>query len=127
MVLGRSPPRHSGGRSNLVFTALSNPDRRKILDLLREGGKPAGDLAGEFPDLPQPAISRHLRTLREAGLVAVLPKAQQRIYSLQPAGLEEVDAWVSHYREFWSGRLESLENHLKSASTESPGRLKEKQ
>ena len=65
--------------ADAVFAALSNPERRKILDLLRAGERPAGDLVAAFPTLPQPAISRHLRVLREAGLVSVLPRAQQRV------------------------------------------------
>lgn len=65
-----------------------------------------------FPALPQSAISRHLRILREAGLVGVSPHAQRRLYALQPDKLREVDTWVSSYRKFWSERLESLETHL---------------
>ena len=99
-------------QGNAVFGAVSNPTRRRILELLRSGERSAGDLVAEFPDLPQPAVSRHLRILREAGLVAVSPQAQRRVYSLQPSGLREVDAWLSSYREFWSGRLESLERRL---------------
>jgi len=95
-----------------VFSALANPERRRILDLLRHGERPAGELVAAFPGLPQPAISRHLRVLREAGLVRVSPKAQQRIYSIQPNRLREVDSWVSHYRRFWSGRLQRLSEHL---------------
>ncbi|MDG6901786.1 MAG: winged helix-turn-helix transcriptional regulator [Nitrososphaerota archaeon] len=97
---------------NTVFAALSNPERRMMLDMLREGGRPAGDLVAAFPDLPQPAVSRHLRILREAGLVTVVPRAQQRVYSLAPAGLHGVEAWVSTYRDFWSGKLGSLSEHL---------------
>jgi DNA-binding transcriptional ArsR family regulator len=95
-----------------VFAAVSNPGRRRILDILKDGERPAGELAAALPSLPQPAISRHLRVLREAGLVSVSPRAQQRVYSLQPAKLREVDAWVSLYREFWSNRLDSLEDYL---------------
>jgi DNA-binding transcriptional ArsR family regulator len=95
-----------------VFAAVSNRDRRKILDLLREGERPAGRLVAAFPNLPQPAISRHLRTLREAGLVTMSPRGQQRVYALQPAKLREVDTWVSSYREFWSNRLDFLTAHL---------------
>jgi DNA-binding transcriptional ArsR family regulator len=102
----------TSARGNAVFAALSNPERRKILDLLRDGDRPAGELGSAFPGLPQPAVSRHLRVLREAGLVKVLPRAQQRVYSLEPSRLKEVDAWVSLYRGFWSGRLDSLETHL---------------
>jgi|SRR5271154_3628840 len=101
--------------SNLVFMAVSNPTRRRILDLLKGRDRPAGELVAAFPALPQPAISRHLRVLREAGLVEVSPRAQQRIYSLQPARLRELDAWVSVYRGFWTDRLGSLSTHLDRA------------
>ena len=103
---------HEKVRSNAVFAAVSNPDRRRILDLLRSGERPAGELVAAFPGLPQPAVSRHLKVLRQAGLVVVSPRAQQRIYSLEPKKLRDVDSWVSLYREFWSGRLESLAAHL---------------
>jgi DNA-binding transcriptional ArsR family regulator len=104
--------RESRGRSNAVFAALANPERRRILDILRAGGRPAGELVAAFPELPQPAVSRHLRILREAGLVKVSPNAQQRIYSIQANRLREVDSWVSRYRRFWSDHLERLSAHL---------------
>jgi DNA-binding transcriptional ArsR family regulator len=95
-----------------VFQAVSNQTRRRILDMLKARERPAGELAAAFPSLPQPAVSRHLRVLRDAGLVRVSPRAQQRIYSLQPNKLREVDDWVSMYRKFWSGQLDELEAHL---------------
>ncbi|MCI4324736.1 MAG: metalloregulator ArsR/SmtB family transcription factor [Thermoplasmata archaeon] len=95
-----------------VFAAVSNPTRRRILDLLRARDRPAGELVAAFPGLPQPAVSRHLKVLRLAGLVRVSPHAQQRIYSLRPTRLRELDAWVSLYREFWPARLDSLAEHL---------------
>jgi DNA-binding transcriptional ArsR family regulator len=104
--------RRSTQTSNLVFAAVSNPERRRILDLLRQGERPAGDLAEALPGLLQPAVSRHLRVLRDAGLVVVSPRAQRRVYSLAPSGLRELDAWVSNYRAFWSSRLESLSDRL---------------
>ena len=104
-----------------VFAAVSNPTRRRMLDLLARGARPAGDLVAAFPALPQPAVSRHLRVLREAGLVVTHPRAQQRIYSLRPDGLREVDAWVSHYRSFWLGRLDALSEHLDRRSGPRPG------
>lgn len=110
-----TPLQERKNRSNAVFAALSNPTRREILDLLKEGERQAGELVAAFPSLPQPAISRHLRVLREAGLVTVSSEAQKRLYSLQPKKLREVDNWVSLYREFWSGRLESLKSHLDSS------------
>ena len=99
-----------------VFAAVANPERRKLLDLLKSGGKPAGELVAAFPGLPQPAVSRHLRILREAGLVVVSPRAQRRIYSLRPDGLREVDSWVSLYRRFWQEHLDSLAEHLDKRS-----------
>jgi len=105
-------PQEAKLRSNAVFAAVSNPTRRRILELLKEGELRAGELVAAFPALPQPAVSRHLRILREAGLVIVYPRAQQRFYSLQPAKLREVDKWVSLYRKFWSARLDSLSEHL---------------
>lgn len=97
---------------NVVFRAISSPTRRRILDILRSGERTAGYLAGEFPVLPQPAISRHLRVLLKAGLVGVSKRAQQRIYSLHANRLKELDAWISLYREFWVDRLDALERTL---------------
>ena len=105
-------PSASSGKANVIFAAISNPDRRGMLDLLRDGDHSAGELVAAFPDLPQPAVSRHLRVLREAGLVQASQVSQKRIYSLQPGKLREVEAWVSLYRGFWSGRLDSLSEHL---------------
>ena len=102
----------SKAASNAVFEAVSNPTRRRILEILKDGERQAGELVAEFPSLPQPAVSRHLRILREAGLVVASPQAQRRVYRLQPDKLREVDNWISSYREFWSGRLESLKTHL---------------
>lgn len=85
-----------------------------MLDMLRMGEHTAGELVSAFPRLPQPGVSRHLRILREAGLVDVSRSAQKHIYSLKANRLREVDAWVSHYRRFWGEKLNSLETHLKS-------------
>ena len=114
-----------GADSNSVFAAVSNPTRRQILDLLKAHDSAAGELVAAFPALPQPAISRHLKILREAGLVSVSPRAQQRIYSLRPGGLRELDTWISLYRGFWSERLDRLETHLDridDSRPEGPGR-----
>jgi len=121
--MGRLATREAGrplGQGD-VFAAVSNPTRRRMLDLLAGGARPAGDLVAAFPGLPQPAVSRHLKVLREAGLVTTSPKAQQRIYSLRPDRLREVDAWVSHYRSFWLGRLEALSRHLDRPTGGRPG------
>jgi DNA-binding transcriptional ArsR family regulator len=95
-----------------VFSAVAEPTRREMLVLLAKGERSAGELGDAFPQLTQPAVSRHLRVLREADLVEVRPQAQHRIYALRPEGLRELDRWVSIYRPFWSDRLDSLESHL---------------
>jgi len=93
------------------FEALADPHRRQILDLLRDGERAAGDLVETLP-LSQPGASRHLRILRDAGLVTVRKDAQRRIYRLAPGRLAELDAWLTPYRKFWSSRLDALEDHL---------------
>ncbi len=95
-----------------VFQAIAEPTRRSILDLLALRERPAGDLVAVFPRLTQPAVSRHLKVLLNAGLVSVRPRAQQRIYSLKPERLEDLDLWLNRYRHFWSQRLDALETHL---------------
>jgi DNA-binding transcriptional ArsR family regulator len=97
------------------FEALADPHRRQILDLLRDGERPAGDLVDALP-LSQPGASKHLRILRDAGLVTVRKDAQRRIYRLAPDRLAELDAWLAPYRKFWSSRLDALEDHLNKES-----------
>jgi len=97
------------------FEALADPHRRQILDLLRDGERAAGDLVGALP-LSQPGASKHLRVLRDAGLVTVRKDAQRRIYRLAPGRLAELDAWLAPYRKFWSSRLDALEDHLSKES-----------
>jgi DNA-binding transcriptional ArsR family regulator len=94
-----------------VFEVLAEPSRRRILDLLRQGDCLVGDLVGQT-GLSQPSVSKHLRTLREAGLVLVRPDAQRRWYRLNPAPLLAADAWLAPYREIWADRLDALERHL---------------
>jgi DNA-binding transcriptional ArsR family regulator len=93
------------------FVALAEPNRRRMLELLGRGPMAAGELAGEF-SLSAPAVSQHLKALREAGLVRVAVDGQRRIYSLDPDGLAEVDAWIGRVRGFWKGRLDALEAAL---------------
>jgi len=95
-----------------VFEALAEPTRRAILDLLVWRERSAGELVAAFPVLTQPAVSRHLRILRESRLVDVRPDGTRRIYSLQPAALIELDHWLDSYRRFWAARLDDLEAHL---------------
>jgi DNA-binding transcriptional ArsR family regulator len=94
-----------------AYGALAEPHRRQILDLLREGERPAGELV-EGIALSQPGVSKHLRVLREAGLVTVRADGKRRLYALQAEPLAEVDAWLARYRAFWSERLDDLERHL---------------
>ncbi|MGI5186211.1 ArsR/SmtB family transcription factor [Dactylosporangium sp. CA-152071] len=81
-----------------VFAAVANPTRRGILEMLRESEHASGDFVAAFPGITQPAISRHLRLLRKAGLVDVRTDAQRRMYTLQPEPLAEIDAWLGLYR-----------------------------
>ena len=95
-----------------VFEAVADPTRRRILDLLADGERSAGELSEEF-SVTRPAVSRHLRVLRETGLVTCRVDAQRRMYRLEPEPLEEVVRWLSRYRAHWSGRLDDLDAHLK--------------
>ena len=95
----------------LAFAALADPTRRRIVEMLAASELPAGEIARRF-DMTAPAVSQHLKLLRDAGLVSVRRDAQRRIYSLDPAGLAELDAWLARYRRFWHDRLASLEREL---------------
>ncbi|GAA2633703.1 metalloregulator ArsR/SmtB family transcription factor [Dactylosporangium fulvum] len=90
------------------FDVLAEPTRRRILDVLLEGPQPVGALT-ERLGLTQPGTSKHLRVLREAGLVAVRQDAQRRWYELRPEPLAEIDAWLAPYRRLWSRHLDRLE------------------
>jgi DNA-binding transcriptional ArsR family regulator len=94
-----------------VFDAVVDGSRRRILDLLAAGPRAVGEIAGET-GLSQPNASRHLRVLREAGLVAPRVEGQRRIYELRPAGLAELIGWVAPYQRLWQGSLDALERHL---------------
>jgi DNA-binding transcriptional ArsR family regulator len=95
-----------------IFEAVAEPSRRILLDVLAEGERTAGDLVATLPDLTQPSVSRHLRVLREVGLVEVRPDAQRRIYALRADGLAAIDEWIDRYRRYWSHHLDALERHL---------------
>src|SRR5580658_8871186 len=95
-----------------VFAALADPTRRQVLDLLSRQERAAGELGRAFPQISQPGMSRHLRVLREAGLVRVRQVRRHRYYSLRSARLGEVDAWISKYRGYWETKLDALEAHL---------------
>jgi DNA-binding transcriptional ArsR family regulator len=93
------------------FTVLAEPTRRDILDLLRDGERPVGELVHELR-LSQPLVSKHLRVLREAGLVEVRPDAQRRLYRIRPEPLAELDAWLAPYRRLWARSLDKLRDHV---------------
>jgi DNA-binding transcriptional ArsR family regulator len=94
-----------------VFDVLVDPSRRRILDLLREREHLVGELVDDL-GLSQPGVSKHLRVLREAGLVRVRVDAQRRWYGLEALPLSEVDRWLAPYRRYWADRLDLLERHL---------------
>lgn len=99
---------------NLVtttFNVVAEPARRELLDLLRGGPRPVGELA-TLSGLSQPNTSRHLRVLRDAGLVAARPDRQRRLYELRPAGFAELERWLAPYRRLWQHGLDGLERHL---------------
>jgi DNA-binding transcriptional ArsR family regulator len=94
-----------------AFHVLAEPARRRILDLLLERPRPVGELVEQL-GLSQPGTSKHLRVLRDAGLVQVRQDAQRRWYELRPEPLAEIDEWLRPYRRLWADRLDALERHL---------------
>lgn len=93
------------------FVALADPTRREIIESLSVSERSFGELAAQF-EMSRPAVSQHLRVLRETGLVAVRAEAQRRIYRLEAAGLAEIDTWLQKVRSFWASRLSDLEQTL---------------
>jgi DNA-binding transcriptional ArsR family regulator len=94
-----------------VFEALADPTRRRIVELLAEQERSAGELAGHF-QVSRPGVSKHLRVLREAGLVTVREDAQKRIYRLEPKALGRAEGWLARHRQFWEQRLDALEAQI---------------
>jgi DNA-binding transcriptional ArsR family regulator len=94
-----------------AYAALAEPHRRQILDLLRNGERSVSELVAHLK-ISQPGVSKHLRALREAGLVEVRPEGRRRWYGLRAEPLAEVDEWLEPYRVHWAGRLDALERHL---------------
>ncbi len=94
-----------------MFEVLAEPNRRRILDLLRTEEQPVGVLVEQM-GMSQPAVSKHLRILREAGVVSVRVDAQRRVYRLLPRPLAEIDEWLAPYRAFWTHKLDQLEANL---------------
>jgi DNA-binding transcriptional ArsR family regulator len=98
-----------------VFEVLAEPNRRRILDLLRAGERPVGELVDELA-ISQPAVSKHLRLLRDSGLVEARADAQRRLYRIRTDPLRDVDDWLEPYRRMWGARLDALERHLDELS-----------
>ena len=95
-----------------ALDALADPTRRRIVELLADGERTAGEIASHFRT-SRPGVSRHLRVLREHGLVRAREQGQRRLYSLDPAPLAELDAWLARYRRFWTNRLDALETEVR--------------
>lgn len=95
-----------------ALEALAEPTRRRIVELLADGERSAGDIASHF-ETSRPGVSRHLRVLREHGLVRMRNDAQKRLYSLDPTPLADLDAWLERYRGFWTNRLDALDTELR--------------
>jgi DNA-binding transcriptional ArsR family regulator len=102
-----------------TFSVLAEPTRRRIVELLLERPRAVGELV-ERLRLSQPGISKHLRVLREAGLVGVRPDAQRRVYELRAEPFAELDEWLEPYRRLWEGRLDALERHLDATAPPKP-------
>jgi DNA-binding transcriptional ArsR family regulator len=103
----RSAAQAQGPVRDAAFNALADPTRRAVLDLLRAGTRPAGDIARAFT-VSRPAISKHLSILRRAHLVEERREGRHRLYQLNPEPLREVDSWLEQYREFWTASLNNL-------------------
>src|SRR5579862_2345583 len=106
-----------------AFAALADPTRRAVLDLLRRGSQPAGQIAQAFP-VSRPAISKHLRLLRRAHLVQERREGRHRVYQLNPGPLKAVDSWLNHYRVFWQANLASLKTFVEEDPWRHPIRPK---
>ncbi len=104
-----------------ALQAVADPTRRAVLDLLRAGSRPAGEIARAFP-VSRPAISRHLRQLRRAGLVREHRRGRHRFYQLDPAPLREVDRWLQRYRVFWEHKLSALKSFVEEEHLHHPKR-----
>jgi DNA-binding transcriptional ArsR family regulator len=109
----RSVTYKSAQMTAAIFHALADPTRRAVLDLLRRGSQPAGQIAEAFP-VSRPAISKHLRLLRRAHLVREHREGRHRVYQLNPEPLRAVDSWIEQYRAFWTASLNSLKSFVEA-------------
>jgi DNA-binding transcriptional ArsR family regulator len=108
-----------------VFEIIAEPHRRAILGLLAASEQSVGDIERRLR-MPQPAVSKHLRVLRDAGFVESTVDAQRRLYRLKPEPLREVDAWLEPFRRFWSAHVDALERHLDRTDPPAPTKRKPK-
>ncbi|HKW26950.1 MAG TPA: metalloregulator ArsR/SmtB family transcription factor [Terriglobales bacterium] len=112
-------------QAEAIFSALADPTRRAVLDLLRQGSQPAGRIAQAFP-VSRPAISKHLRLLRRAHLVEERRAGRHRLYQLNAAPLKAVDSWLEQYRSFWRASLTGLKSFVEADSARRMPRSKPK-
>jgi DNA-binding transcriptional ArsR family regulator len=108
-----------------AFAILAEPNRRAILSLLASSERSVSEIERQL-GMPQPSVSKHLRVLREAGFVASRVEAQRRVYRIQPAPLQDVDAWLEPFRRYWSPHLDALERHLDRMQDLPPKKAKTK-
>jgi DNA-binding transcriptional ArsR family regulator len=106
-----------------VFEVIAEPSRRAILGLLASSQRSVGEIERQLR-MPQPAVSKHLRVLREAGFVESTVDAQRRLYRLKPEPLQELDAWLDQFRRFWSAHVDALERHLDRMDQPTPAKRK---
>ena len=106
-----------------VFEIIAEPNRRAILSLLVSAEQSVGEIEREL-QMPQPTVSKHLRVLREAGFVDCTVDAQRRLYRLRPEPLQEIDAWLDQFRQFWSAHVDALERHLDRMERSRPTKKK---
>jgi DNA-binding transcriptional ArsR family regulator len=122
-VTYRPSGQRRGAETEAIFQALADPTRRAVLDLLRGGSRPAGQIAEAFP-VSRPAISKHLRQLRRARLVVEHRRGRHRFYQLNPDPLRNVDQWLEAYRQFWTSSLTSLKEFVEAEHARESGKLK---
>ena len=113
-------------RVESAFEIIAEPNRRAILSLLVSSQQSVGEIERHLR-MPQPAVSKHLRVLREAGFVESTVDAQRRLYRLKPEPLQQVDAWLAPFRRFWSAHIDALERHLDRMAQSTPTKSKNKE
>ena len=113
-------------RVESIFEIIAEPNRRAILSLLVSSQRSVGEIERQLR-MPQPAVSKHLRVLRDAGFVEATVDAQRRLYRLKPKPFQEVDAWLAQFRRFWSAHVDALERHLDRMDQSTPTKRKTKE